>query len=73
LADGFVEHLYSRRVGLTIEEKKDILWRFWEDARIESLLPEFLEDVKGTEKKLQLVDNLQQAYSHMVANKSYGC
>jgi hypothetical protein len=70
VADDFAEHLHSLRAGLTVEKKKDVLWRFWEDARIESLLPKFLQDMKGTERKLQLVDNVQQAYIHMDANKS---
>jgi hypothetical protein len=58
MAQGFAGHLHSPRAGLTIEEKKDVLQRFWKDARIESLLPKFLQDMKGNESKLQLVDSV---------------
>jgi hypothetical protein len=70
LADDFVEHLHSAQTGLSVEEKKDVLQRFWKYTRVHALLPQSMQDIKGTKNKLQLVSSVQQAYIYMVTNKS---
>jgi hypothetical protein len=70
VADDFVDRLYYPQTGLSVEEKKEVLRRFWKDNHVHHLLPQSMQDIKSTESKLQLVGSVQQAYIHMVANKS---
>jgi len=66
-----VSDLFNSLHGLDVNEQERPYGEYFENDRVEDLLPNYAKNAKTIESKLKVLESVRLAYTHMTFNRSY--
>jgi hypothetical protein len=70
VAKRIVDELTSDVHGLDEEEMSNILHKVMEHAKLQNVLPNFMQKIRNQERCLRVLERVKFAYDHMATNRS---
>jgi hypothetical protein len=70
MIERMVDELTSDVHELDEEEMKYALCTFWEHDKLQDVLPDFVQEMRDTQRSLRVFENVKSAYGHMATNRS---
>jgi len=52
------------------KEMKYALCKFWEHDKLQDVFPNFVQEMRDTQRSLKVLENVKSTYGHMAANRS---